>query len=302
MRISTLREKFYFQMVLIRRFEERILELFNKGDLFGTTHTYIGQESNAIAVINHLEDKDIIFSNHRCHGHYIVRTSDVTGLLAELMGKAGGVCGGRGGSQHLCNNNFYTNGIQGSIVPVAAGMAYAEKKKKSGAITILFIGDGTLGEGMVYETFNMISLWQVPILIVIENNRYAQTTPLNLNFAGNFVGRAKAFDLSVGEVESNDIEELYPRFDQIIRMVRDKTQPHVEIIHTYRLSAHSKGDDFRPPEEIKKWEAKDPLKILGQRLPIELKENIEAKALNIINNAEAKVREMDFPIFEKSQN
>jgi TPP-dependent pyruvate/acetoin dehydrogenase alpha subunit len=128
---------FYYQMVLIRKFEERMLDLFSKGELFGTTHAYIGQEAGAVAVMNNLAKQDIVFSNHRCHGHYLARTGDVEGLMAELMGKEGGICGGRGGSQHLCKDNFYTNGVQGSIVPVAAGMAYAEKIKKTDAITAL---------------------------------------------------------------------------------------------------------------------------------------------------------------------
>ena len=293
--VARLREHFYYQMVLVRRFEERVFELFAKSELFGTTHGYIGQEANAVAVLNHLRDDDIVVSNHRCHGHYLVRTGDVEGLMAELMGRVGGVCGGRGGSQHLCNGNFYTSGVQGSMVPIAAGMAYAEKQKGKGAIVVLFVGDGTFGQGTVYETFNMISLWQVPLLVVVENNRYAQTTPLALNFAGSFLARARAFDIPTGEIESNDVEELYPRFGQIIQKVRDQSCPHIEIIHTYRLCGHSKGDDYRPPEEIEAWRAKDPLKILGRRIDPERRLELEKKACDRINQAETAAREMSFP-------
>jgi TPP-dependent pyruvate/acetoin dehydrogenase alpha subunit len=292
--MARLREQFYYQMVLIRRFEERILELFSKGELHGTTHCYIGQEANAVAVINHLRDEDIIVSNHRCHGHFLVRTDDVVGLMAELMGREGGVCGGRGGSQHLHNGNFYTSGIQGSTVPIAAGMAYAEKQRGTGSIVVLFVGDGTFGQGTVYETFNLISLWKVPLLVIVENNQYAQTTPLSLNFAGSFLGRAKAFDLPVGEIESNDVEEIYPRFVKIIRQVRERSCPHVEILHTYRLCGHSKGDDYRAREEIEAWRAKDPLRILEQRINPERKLEIEKKAWDRIGQAEAVAREMPF--------
>lgn len=292
---TELREQFYYQMVLVRRFEERLFELFAKGELFGTTHGYIGQEANAVAVLNHLRDDDIVVSNHRCHGHYLVRTGDVEGLMAELMGRADGVCGGRGGSQHLCKGNFYTNGVQGSMVPIAAGMAYAEKQKGTDAIVVLFVGDGTFGQGTVYETFNLISLWQVPLLVVVENNRYAQTTPLALNFAGSFLGRAKAFGLSAGEVESNDVEELYHRFGRIIHMVRGQSWPHVEIIHTYRLCGHSKGDDHRSPAEIETWRAKDSLKILGQRIIPDRRLELEDQASDRIEKAEAGSRGMPFP-------
>lgn len=291
-------EKFYYQMILVRRFEERVLELFASGKLFGTTHCYIGQEANAVAVLNHLQANDVVVSNHRCHGHYLVRTGNVQGLLAELMGKTGGICGGRGGSQHLCDGNFYTNGVQGSTVPIAAGMAYAEKKKRTDVIAVVFIGDGTFGQGVVYETFNMISLWKIPLLVVVENNRYAQTTPLALNFAGSFPARAEAFGLSVGEIESTDVEELYPRFGQIINMVRDKSSPHVEIIHTYRHCPHSKGDDHRPQAEIEGWRARDPLKIFGQRISSEKKIEIEKRAREKIEQAEEIVSKMPFPTLD----
>lgn len=289
------REHFYYQMKLVRCFEERVFKLFSEGKLFGTTHCYIGQEANAVAVLNHLRDGDIVVSNHRCHGHYLVRTGNVEGLMAELMGRTGGVCGGRGGSQHLCDGNFYTNGVQGSTVPIAAGMAYAEKKKRTGAIVILFVGDGTFGQGTVYETFNMISLWQVPLLVVVENNWYAQTTPLALNFAGSFLERAQAFDIAAGEIESNDIEELYDRFGCLIQGVRDQGRPHVEIINTYRLCPHSKGDDYRSADEIKTWRAKDQLEVLGQRIAQERRLEIDKAVCDKIDQAEEMARQMKFP-------
>ncbi len=296
------RERLYYQMLLIRLFEERVFDLFSKGELFGTTHGYIGQEANATAVLNHLSQRDIVVSNHRCHGHYLVRTGDAVGLLAELMGKEGGVCGGRGGSQHLCNTrfNFFTNGVLGSTLPVAAGMAYAERMKGEDAISVLFMGDGAFGEGVVYETFNMISLWQVPILIVVEDNLYAQTTPLHLNFAGSFIQRAKAFDLSCGEIESNDVEKLFTHFEPLVQMVREKGCPHVEITHTYRLCGHSKGDDFRDPTEIETWRAVDPLKIQGERISARRRSELERLVRGEIDEAERLARKMPFPTFRES--
>jgi TPP-dependent pyruvate/acetoin dehydrogenase alpha subunit len=289
-----LKEELYYLMVLIRLFEQRVLELFSRGLLFGTAHCCIGQEAGAVAVIGNLQENDIIVSNHRCHGHYLARTEDVQGLMAELMGRVGGVCGGRGGSQHLCKGNFYTNGIQGNMVPVAAGMALAQKKKGTDSIVVLFIGDGTFGQGVVYETLNMISLWRLPVLIVVENNRYAQTTPVTMNFAGTFSARAEAFGLSVGETDTDDVIRLKNRFADIIKTVRTQSCPHVEVIHTYRFCAHSKGDDYRPSEEIEFWRAKDPLKKLEEQIPVELQLKLTERAAAKIEQAVIKAENMPF--------
>ena len=169
----------YRSLYLIRRFEETVLEEFPRGSFYGTTHTYIGQEADAVGVLNHIQADDIVVSNHRCHGHFLAYGGDIRALFAELMGKTTGVCGGRGGSQHLHWKNFYTNGILGGTVPIATGMALAEKFKESQAITINFLGDGAFGEGVVYESLNMASLWKAPILYVIENNSIAQSTPID---------------------------------------------------------------------------------------------------------------------------
>src|SRR5262249_5406730 len=139
--------------------EQRLLDLFAQGKLFGTVHTCIGQEWVGVAVAEALAEGDVVFTNHRGHGHYLARTDDVDGLVAEVMGKQSGVCGGRGGSQHLCGGGVYSNGIQGGIVPVAAGMALAHKLRGTGRVAVVFIGDGTLGEGAVYETLNIASRW-----------------------------------------------------------------------------------------------------------------------------------------------
>jgi acetoin:2,6-dichlorophenolindophenol oxidoreductase subunit alpha len=289
-------EELYQQMLLIRRFEERLFELFSAGELSGTIHTYLGQEAIAVGVLNHLRGNDMVVSNHRCHGHYLARTGDVVGLLGEIMGKDGGVSGGWGGSQHIHKGNFFSNGVQGNMFPVAAGMAYAEKSKGSGAIMVIFVGDGTFGQGTVYETLNLVSLWSVPILIIVENNRYAQSTPVGLTFSGSFVERVKGFEISVGEIESNDAEELYQRFGPIIEKVRSEQLPHVEIIDTYRLGPHSKGDDVRPKEEIDKWRKKDPLLILKRRMSNSQIKKIEEKVLDLIVRAEKEVRQMPYPI------
>lgn len=269
-------ENFYFQLYRIRYFEQLILENFPRGIFYGTTHTYLGQEANAVAVIQSLTNEDIIFSNHRCHGHFLAYGGDVRALFAELMGKATGVCGGRGGSQHLYWNNFYSNGVQGGIVPIATGMAFAEKQKRTKAIVIVFMGDGTFGQGVIYEALNMASLWNIPILYVVENNHIAQTTPVEMTLAGDIQTRFNAFNISCVELNTSDVLEIHPVAQELIANVRNTNKPHSLILNTYRFGPHSKGDDTRSSEEIKNIKLNhDPLTIHGIRLEKFVREHIE---------------------------
>jgi acetoin:2,6-dichlorophenolindophenol oxidoreductase subunit alpha len=257
----------YERMFFIRRFEESLLDLFAQGKLVGTTHTYIGQEANAVGIIDHLEpERDVVFSNHRCHGHYLAFTDDAFGLLCEVMGKAPGVCGGKGGSQHLCNGNFYSNGVLGSIVPVATGIGLAEKKKGTGAVSTVFLGDGTLGEGVTYESLNMASLWKLPVLFVVENNHYAQSTPVELELAGSIPARAAAFGVETAELATTDVEEIYETAGRAVARIRETGEPFFLVLDTYRFSPHSKGDDNRDPAEIEARRERDPLTVAGARL------------------------------------
>jgi len=262
-----LNETLYRSMVLIRRFEERALAEFSTGKLFGTTHAYIGQEANAAALFSLLQPQDVVFSNHRCHGHFLAYGGDPYLLAAELMGRATGLVGGRGGSQHIHWRNFYSNGIQGGIVPVATGMALAEKLQNTGAISLVFLGDGTLGQGVVYESLNFASLWQIPVLYALEDNHYAQTTPAQKGVAGSMRARFEAFGLPVWEADSSDVLELHPLAQQALRQVRQNQAPAACIFHTCRFSAHSKGDDPRPREEVARLRAeRDPLTLHAPRL------------------------------------
>jgi TPP-dependent pyruvate/acetoin dehydrogenase alpha subunit len=258
----------YERMFFIRRFEESLLDLFSQGKLVGTTHTYIGQEANGVGIIDHLDrERDVVFSNHRCHGHYLAFTDDAFGLLCEVMGKAPGVCGGKGGSQHLCNGNFYSNGVLGSIVPVATGIALAEKKKGTGAVSTVFLGDGTLGEGVTYESLNMASLWKLPVFFVVENNHYAQSTPVELELAGSISARAAAFGVETDELDTTDVEEIHETAGRAVARIRETGEPFFLVLDTYRFSPHSKGDDNRDPAEIEKRRERDPLTIAAARVP-----------------------------------
>jgi TPP-dependent pyruvate/acetoin dehydrogenase alpha subunit len=260
-------ERQYRRMRFIRRFEERLLDLFDKGLLNGTTHACIGQEADAVAIIDRLTDDDHVFSNHRCHGHFLARTGDAFGLIAEIMGKPEGVCGGIGGSQHLCAPGFLSNGIQGGIVPNAAGIALAKQLDgATGSVSVVFIGDGTLGEGAVYETLNIASLWKLPLVVVLEDNAWAQSTPQSLNFAGDMRERFSAFGLPVYEIDSTDVEEIDEVAERALDRARTNEGPVAIVIHTYRLCHHSKNDDNRPAEEVAaRWEL-DPIELHGRRL------------------------------------
>jgi len=279
-------QEYYRLMITIRRFEETVLDNFPRGLFYGTTHTYLGQEANAVAVISHLESEDIVFSNHRCHGHFLAYGGDPRALFAELMGKVTGVCGGRGGSQHLHWRNFYSNGVQGGIVPVAVGMALAEKLKRSGGITVAFLGDGTLGEGVIYEAFNLSSIWQAPILFVLENNHIAQTTPADQVVSGSLKGRFETFGIPVIELDTSDVEEIAPIAGKLVTEVRMLNSPRALILHTCRFGPHSKGDDTRTPDEVQNLrDERDPLKILGVRLNPSDRTDIEVSVAQKISDA-----------------
>lgn len=259
-------DKFYRRMYFIRRFEEKLLQLFEEGILNGTTHACIGQEADCVAIFENLKHEDHVFSNHRCHGHYLAQTGDALGLIAEIMGKKEGICGGIGGSQHICAPGFKSNGIQGGIVPTAAGIALAKQLRGENGISVVFLGDGTFGEGVIYETFNISSLWKLPILFVVENNLWSQSTPIRLNFAGNMSDRFAAFGIPVREIVSTDVLEIDQVAREEIDVLRDEQSPRALIIQTYRLCHHSKNDDSRPGDEIEEHRKKEPLKLLGPKL------------------------------------
>lgn len=250
------------QACLLRSVEEALLRLFAEGRVAGTTHTCIGQEMSAIALANSLDrQRDIIFSNHRCHGHYLAWTDDVEGLIAEVMGKRTGVCGGLGGSQHLCAPGFFSNGVQGGIVPVATGLALGKKLAQQGGIVAVCIGDGTLGEGVIYESFNIAAKWQLPLLIVLENNRYAQSTAQEETLAGDIDARASAFGIPVFGGDTWRSEALNQEMKRAADSVRTECRPAFIRVDTYRLAAHSKSDDDRDPQVIASYARRDPVNL-----------------------------------------
>ncbi len=251
---------------LIRRTEQRLLGLYAEGKLFGTVHTCIGQEFAAVAVGRSLAPQDVVFSNHRGHGHFLSTGGTVAELVGEVMGKECGICRGRGGSQHLQKGRYYSNGIQGGIVPVTAGLALAEKLRGSGAIAVVFIGDGTLGEGALYESLNIASKWDVPLLLVCENNLFAQSTSQAETLAGDICSRAAAFGIETRHGSTWAWPDLLGEMRDSVAFVRSRSKPLFHRIDTFRLMAHSKGDDNRPAEYVQVHWDRDPLTILEREL------------------------------------
>ena len=250
---------------LIRRTEQRLLELFKQGKLFGTVHTCIGQEFVGIAVARALEPQDNVFSNHRCHGHFLAYRQSLVGLIGEVMGKSVGVCGGRGGSQHLHQGNFYSNGVQGSIVPVSAGLAYGQKVKANNGITVVFLGDGTLGEGVVYEAMNIASKWELPVLFVCENNIYAQSHA-PVGDTGGKHSRAGRGIWDRDRLQRHlELVRAAGRHGSECASGSNTSKPRFHQVDTYRLMAHSKGDDNRPESEVAPYWERDPVAMLAEQ-------------------------------------
>jgi acetoin:2,6-dichlorophenolindophenol oxidoreductase subunit alpha len=250
----------YRLALAIRSFEEMLLDQFAAGRVSGTTHTCIGQEIAATAVTAALDRaRDCVFSNHRGHGHFLAYCGELFLLLAEIFGRPDGLCGGRGGSQHLQLRNFYSNGVLGGTVGNAVGVALAEKKKRSGAVTCAWLGDGAFGEGAVYEAMNVASLWRLPIVFAIEANGIAQTTPTELQLAGTIAARCAAFDIPVEETRGTAFASTLAAATRAVGAARAEQRPHAIISHALRLGPHSKGDDTRDPAVLRAARANDPL-------------------------------------------
>lgn len=257
------------EALCIRIVEEKLFSLFSQDKIHGTIHTCIGQEFSGIVFSQYLKENDLIFSNHRCHGHYISATKDYKGLIAELLGKQTGVCGGVGSSQHICKDNFFSNGIQGGMVPVAAGAALSRKMRNTKDIALVYIGDGTLGQGVVYETMNIASLWGIPILIICENNYYAQSTRQDNNLTGDIIKRAEAFGLKTFKSNIWELDDFIKTAGISVGYVRNALRPAFHLVDTYRLYPHSKGDDYRDTNEVNKYRAIDPITVFAKNNPQE---------------------------------
>ena len=237
----------------IRAFESHLLTLFGEGHIRGTVHTCLGQELLASVVVSNLNEGDFLFGTHRGHGYFLALTGDYEGLAREILGRSGGVSRGIGGSQHLHAQGILTNGIQGGLVPVAAGTASGLED----SIAVAVIGDGTLGQGVLYETLNIASLQQIPLLILVEDNGVAQSTPQEQNVAGSIRGRFEAFEWPFFEAADDELASLRASTADAINHVRERRSPAALHIRTKRLGPHSKGDDNRSTALVRELHARD---------------------------------------------
>src|SRR3954471_11959204 len=235
---------------LIRSTERLLLDLFTKGLLSGTTHTCLGQELCQMSVVRALDDPDdAVLSNHRNHGHFLTYSGAFDALVCEIMGRETGVCRGIGGSQHLAYRHFHSNGVQAGMSGIGVGLAFARKLREQSGIVVCVIGDGTLGEGLTYESLNLASVWRVPMLFVVENNGIAQTTRTSDTIGGSILARGAAFGLHTWHLDDSD-PELFSKTEDVVRTVRTLRQPGFLVIDTMRLGPHSKGDDLRDEVEM----------------------------------------------------
>jgi 2-oxoisovalerate dehydrogenase E1 component len=273
--------------LLIRQTEQELLRLFSAGLLSGTTHTCIGQELCQMAVVRALDDPDdIVLSNHRNHGHFLTYTGNFTGLLAEVMGREAGVCGGIGGSQHLAYRGFHSNGVQGGMTAIGAGHGLAAKLRGSQGVVAILIGDGTLGEGLVYESMNLASAWELPALFVVENNGIAQTTPTAQTIGGDIEARGRAFGLETWRLDDS-WPDFLARAEDVVGHVRETRRPGFLVIDTQRMGPHSKGDDLRDPSQLEAIRQRDPLRRIGELLPAHQREEVEKAARAMVESARA---------------
>jgi pyruvate dehydrogenase E1 component alpha subunit len=278
-------------MLLIRHFERALLELFATGRLNGTTHTCLGQEHVPVTLAALLGESDYVFSNHRGHGHYLARFDDPVGLLAEILGREGAVCSGVGGSQHIARPGYISTGVQGESLPLAAGVALHLRRAAAGALSLAYIGDGTWGEGAVYEALNVASLWRLPLVVVVENNGIAQSTPLSDHMAGTIADRARAFGVEHISIDSIDVEQARERLAPCFSERRREPRPLVVEFHTIRLGPHSKGDDSREPSELAALRARDwyvcYAEALGPRM-LQIEEEVAALIQRVVADVTAR--------------
>ena len=266
----------YRRMRLIRRFEERVIELVNANEIAGVTHEYIGEEAIAVGVCSALRPTDVISSTHRGHGHIIAKGGDVRRMMAELFGRVTGYNRGKGGSMHIADLSlgiYGANGIVAAGVPIAAGAAWASVIQKSGVVAATFFGDGGANQGVVHETMNMAGIWKLPILFICENNQYAVTTPAREASAGPGIAeRAQAYGFPGIRVDGMRVDEVYAAVTQAVERARTGAGPTLIECYAYRYQGHFTAEralslTYRPPAEIEEWRAKDPLTYWSTRLP-----------------------------------
>ncbi len=303
----------YKLMVRIRFHEEAVKVLFTQGKIGGTTHLCIGQEAIPAGVIAQLRPDDFISSTHRGHGHMIAKGGKLKLMLAEILGRIDGYCKGKGGSMHIASitlGNLGANGIVSGGLPIAVGSGLSAKMRGTDQITVVSFGDGAANEGNTHESMNLASVWQLPVLFLFENNRYAVSTPTSKSMGGSMEKRAAGYDLPFKKVDGMDLEAVYIAAKEAIAYVRSGKGPYVMQCETYRYEGHYYGDPmiYRSKEEIDEWRKKDPIQhvegiivernILTKEEYQKIKEDIQAEVDEAVAFAEASPQPLIKSMFE----
>ena len=262
----------YRSMVLIRSFEEQVRLLGQAGQAAGLVHLAAGQEAANVGVCSLLRRDDYIASHHRGHGHCLAKGLAPGPLLAEIIGHAGGVCGGRSGSMHIFdpeNGNLGTNGIVGGGVPLAAGAALSARTRGTDQIAVAFFGDGALNQGLLHECMNMAAIWSLPVLFVCENNGFGEFTAIEDVTAGDDLkARGEVFGIPSCEVDGMDVLQVRAAVEPAVDRARAGDGPSFIICNTYRFGGHHVGDkqDYKNDEEARQWRERDPILRLAKQL------------------------------------
>ncbi len=273
-------------MYRIRAFEEKVDELFMRGEVHGTTHLSIGEEATAAGALLALRDDDYITSTHRGHGHCIAKGADLDLMMAELLGKETGYCRGRGGSMHIADvktGNLGANGVVGGGIPIATGVGLSIKLQGLDRICLCFFGDGASNEGTFHEAINMAAIWNLPVIFLCENNQYGMSMSTQRSMHNETIAqRGTAYGIPGERVDGNDALAVYDCVHHAAERARSGEGPTLIEAHTYRYKGHSKSDQnkYRTRDEIREWQQRDPIQRL-QTLLIErqiLDEN-EGKSL-----------------------
>ena len=265
---------FYRQMVKIRLFEEEVNQLYLGAKMPGLAHLYIGEEAVAVGVCEALRRDDYITSTHRGHGHCIAKGASVDKMFAELLGKEAGYCRGKGGSMHIADQdtgNLGANAIVGGSAGIATGAAMSAKMRGSDQVAVCFFGDGALGQGLLYESMNMASLWKLPVIYVCENNQYNEYTHYSETTAGEVTARAQAFGVQAESIDGQDVKVVHAAALKLAARARKGDGPAFLQCQTYRFHGHHVGDIdrgyYRSKKEEEEWKnRRDPVKLLADWL------------------------------------
>ncbi len=286
-------------MLRIRKFEERATKLFLEGAVKGTAHSYIGEEAIASAVCANLNRDDYVGSYHRGHGHCIAKGAELPKMMAELMGRATGYCGGLGGSMHIASLDLGilgANGIVGAAMPLCTGAALAAKIKKTGQVAVAFFGDGASNQGVFHEAMNLASVWKLPMVFVCENNQYALTTSYQATTSvARIADRAAGYSMPGYRIDGNDVTDVYETMREAVARARNGEGPSLIEALTYRWGQHSMRANLPEPRaeaEIAAWKERDPIKLAEAELVargIEDAKGIEAIAAEVEGEVDAAV-------------